>query len=447
MSKKVLDLSDSSDEELNISCDYAINYDKWRRKEELQKLKDKYGNNLDVISDEDIDGTDPTDDGSDGSTSSESDDSLTDGEQVFDDQFFKVYSALKSKNPSIYDKNVKYFDQNQDNNEIDVKDEEVIENKPKDKKMTLKEYHQKLIKEKKGITEEDEQLFNESKDKPKGYYEELFDIRNEFKTVLKSQESDESDSEELFKNKTDLSLKQNQKKVNFLDENNAKDIDKDLNFLKNYWKNDKELEESEKYLRDYIINKRYVTQKEDELFSKPVLENQLLDSNQNEMFDSIDTNETNENEVQINKYHFEEPESMSIKRYPRIINSIRDSTVSENRAIKRSEVKERKKRQKEQELKRLRKLKREEIKEKLNKLREISGNDRIDVKDLDLNVLLDDENDFDSSKYDQKMELLFGDNYYGNENDNESKPKFDYINEIDDYDYNEDIYEKVSLCY
>ncbi|CAN7947267.1 unnamed protein product [Ixodes pacificus] len=36
--------SDSDEEvELKLNEDYAKNYNKWREKEELQKLKDKYG--------------------------------------------------------------------------------------------------------------------------------------------------------------------------------------------------------------------------------------------------------------------------------------------------------------------------------------------------------------------------------------------------------------------
>src|SRR4051812_5684045 len=113
MSKKLLESSESSDEEvpqINVNTDFAKNYENWRRKEELQKLKDKYGDNLDVLSDSEKSFVSGSGDGSDESES-ESEESVGNNEQVFDDNFFKVYSALKSKNPVIYDKNFKFFNE------------------------------------------------------------------------------------------------------------------------------------------------------------------------------------------------------------------------------------------------------------------------------------------------------------------------------------------------
>ena len=154
-----------------------------------------------------------------------------------------------------------------------------------------------------------------------------------------------------------------------------------------------------------------------------------------------DDEEKQKDEIKVSKYHFEEMDSTQIKRYPRLINSMRDAVTRETRSSKRQEIKERKKREKESELKRLRKLKKEELKERLNKLKEISGNDKLDLDDLDLNILIDDENDFDEKKYDEKMKLLFGDNYYS-ENDAKigefEKPEFEFDEAIDgdDEQYN-----------
>ena len=63
----------------------------------------------------------------------------------------------------------------------------------------------------------------------------------------------------------------------------------------------------------------------------------------------------------------------------------------------------------------------------------------MDANDLVLNELLDDENDFDSDKYDQKMMALFGDNYYETEKTNHKKPVFEHMPEIDDYQCDEEV--------
>lgn len=434
MSKPLLELSDSSDEELNqikVNNDFAQRYDNWRRKEEIQKLKDKYGTNLDVLSDSDeefISGSEDSDE------SDASDESVGD-RPVFDDNFFKVYSALKSKNPIIYDKNIKFFDEKP---EEESKREKVVSDN-KEKIMTLKDYHIKLIKEKKGITEEDLKSSMPSVKTSDGYYEELNQIRNEFKAVLNSDQNEDSD-EELLKGKSKPKESSNELSVDFLSDN--RDEDSDINFLKKYWKSDQQLEESERYLRDYIVNKRYYDkqkEEEEELYVKPERKEQISDSDHEEgvnngLLTIEDVDKKPDIDFKISDFHFEEANALSLKRHPRNAETIRDLNNAEKKAIKRSETKERKKKEKERELKRLRKLKREEMKQKLKKLQEISGNDKMDFNDLDWNLILDDEKEFDSEKYDQKMQSLFGTEYYDKGSKSEAKPQFEYIPEIDDYE-------------
>ena len=431
MSKKLLNLDLEEDEddqheeeELKINNEYAERYGNWRRKEEMEKLKNKYGDHLDVFGASD-EGSLSGDDDDDDEESDELD------EDAFDEQFFKVYSALKHKNPEIYDQNVKYFDKPV----VKEKNEKII---APSATMTLTDYHQKLISEKDGVTEED---LNESKDKPKGYYEELKEIKNEFKTAIQSDNDDNDDDDDeddgLFQKKPEnkikeVKIKKNEKFQLF----NSQDKDEDIKFLKNYWSKDN-LDENEKYLRDYVLNKRYLIEEENK---QDNYESENDNSNHELDYDGEgddDDEEKQKDEIKVSKYHFEEMDSTQIKRYPRLINSMRDAVTRETRSSKRQEIKERKKREKESELKRLRKLKKEELKERLNKLKEISGNDKLDLDDLDLNILIDDENDFDEKKYDEKMKLLFGDNYYS-ENDAKigefEKPEFEFDEAIDDDD-------------
>ena len=435
MSKPLLELTDSSDEELNqikVNNNFAERYDNWRRKEEIQKLKDKYGTNLDVLSESEEDFVS----GSADSDDSDSSDQSVDDQQVFDDNFFKVYSALKSKNPIIYDQTIKFFDDKQDE---DKHNEEVVPNN-KQEKMTLKDYHVKLIKEKKGITEEDTPTSKLPDQISNGYHEELKQIRDEFKAVLDSDQNDNSD-DELLKGKLKPIKSSEEKPVDLLTDNPTDNSD--INFLKKYWKSDQQLEESERYLRDYIVNKRYVETpiELEELYVKPEPKEQNSDSEDdvdNGLLTIDDINKKQDIDVKISDFHFEEINAISLKSYPRNVETIRDLNNAEIKALKRSETKERKKKEKERELKRLRKLKKEEMKQKLKKLQEISGNNKLDFNDLDWNLILDDEKEFDSEKYDQKMQKLFGSDYYDEANQSEGKPQFEYIAEIDDFQYEDE---------
>lgn len=441
MSKETLPLFDSDDESsnpqslniINVENDYANKYSDWRRKEELQHLKDKYGDTLDVMSE--IDDHSGSDDGESGDEDEESDsssDSLE--EEVFDEEFLNVYSALKSKDPKIYENNFKFTQTaNGVGNKEKARETSKIKNSDK---MTLTDYHRKLIEEKKGITEEDETMNlpaeEENVKKPNSYYEELYNIRKEIVDIVKQGENEQpeesSDDEELF------SIKNKTAKQQKLANGSKKDM------LSKVWSDDKKLDEGEQFLRDYIVNERYLD--DEKRLVSDVKNFQHVDSHfggfdadQNEEKTSEEeTKETDKKKrlsdlIQVANYHYEEEDATLIKRYPRTVNSIRDS-VKDTKS-KRAEVRERKKKEKETELKRLRKLKREEMESKLNKLKQVSGMEKVNFKELDLNVIMDEQNDFDPDKYDEKMRQLFDDAYY-NQDADKNKPTFEYIPEIDD---------------
>ncbi|XP_060576869.1 protein KRI1 homolog [Ruditapes philippinarum] len=117
-----------------INRAYAEKYNTWRQKEELQKLKDKYGDG----------------DESKGSSSSESEDEDAEAltEQVERD-WLRTLSALKSKDPKIYQKNAKFFHDDDGDYEGGQKNK-----KSKEKPMFLKDYERKVMLEKGGVISE-----------------------------------------------------------------------------------------------------------------------------------------------------------------------------------------------------------------------------------------------------------------------------------------------------
>ncbi|XP_017494362.1 PREDICTED: protein KRI1 homolog [Rhagoletis zephyria] len=488
---EVEEAAEEEDEELqaakvlNVGNSYAQRYNDWRRKEELSKLKQKYGDHLDVPSE--VEGSGDDDSGDDGedvddeedsdvsSDDDDDDDSLHD--DPFDEQFLKVYSALKNKAPEIYDKDFAAAAKGDDDDEdSSAKEEGATKKSPQkgktaaaQKKFTLQDYHQKLIKEKKGVTEEDEQMLgggggdaegDEEAEKPSGYYEELYNIRREIKDIARGENNfSDDDDDQLFsiKNSGSPSKKTTEPAAKKKDDQQKEQL------ISQIWsKSEKKAsaDTGDEFLKDYILNKRYL----DPTLTSSVVRRFKAEPNshfggfekaaevaaaddndsseEDEEDDDDDDEQQKSSEPAIAKYHYEEPDATVIKRYPRAIDSIRDTINEKDKKSHRAEVRERKKAEKTAELKRLRRLKREEIEAKIAQLKAVSGASSFDVKDLDLNVIVDDENEFDGAKYDEKMNLLFGDEYYDINGADETKPSFEYVPEIDDDLYGDEM-EKV----
>lgn len=192
---------------------------------------------------------------------------------------------------------------------------------------------------------------------------------------------------------------------------------KDMKYLRDYW-NDPELDEKERFLRDYVLNKCYLDDDHDD--ERIPTYDELV---QDDVEDSEEEGETFlERQAEFERsynFRFEEPDAQQIKTYPRsIATSVRSKDDSRKR--KRQEVKERKekeKAQKQEQLKQLKNLKRNEIMEKLKRLQELTGNEQLAFSEVDL------EGEFDPQQHDQLMQKFFGDEYYGNEE--EEKPQFD----------------------
>jgi protein KRI1 len=388
---KLLDSDEEEDNvQLTVNSDYATKYDNWRKKEEYQKLKDKYGEGA----------------LSEGSELSGSDDSSGDSDQEelqmqiqgeeFHRSFINTLTALKKGDPSLLDPNVSFVPR------LPTASSSSKERKPK--KMTLMDYHVKLVKERKGVTEEDEE---QSKNIEPGYYEQLDSIRDEFKAALNDSSDDESDTGLI-------------KKVKKIDPIESKSTTSSPIPL------EEPKDDDEKFLFDYIIKKKYL--------DDPTVN---FDSNslwkKKKKFYEDSEEEATDTAIQVKDHRFEESGAGELKRFPRGIESARDLGIKEDRAAKRKEIKERKKKEKEEDLKKFTNLRASIMEDKLKKLKEISGNDKFVNKNLSKNIdmkALLDIGDFDPDKHDANMMKLFGDDYYKDEDT--EKPQFEFMEGIDD---------------
>merc|ERR550519_1275714 len=194
--------------------------------------------------------------------------------------------------------------------------------------------------------------------------------------------------------------------------------------LREYWNSEK-LDKSESFLKDYLLNKRYLDD------YVPTYDEVVHDSDGGLSEDEENVRKQEEFEHKFN-FRFEEPDADFIKRYPRTIkDSMRQK--DEKRKLKRKEVEERKekeKQQKKEELKMLKAMKRNEIMEKLEKLRKITGNEDMDFKDEDI------EADFDPEEHDRRMQKVF-EEYDNVGNPDEEKPTFSDLD--DDFGEEDDV--------
>lgn len=412
-----------SDEELKINTDYAKNYNNWRQKEELNKLKTKYGDSNE--------GTD-SDESSNSDNSSEKEEG-NELRQQFDKDFYKALALLKNKDPKIYDQHVTFFDDT--NKAQEVYTENKKQKPKKEKAVFLRDYERNIIVERDGklSDSEDENVLETDIENNKiTYVQEQKELKESFKNVLHDEEEEDDDllkpkvKSESEKAKEDTDYKEWLKGQKTDINESEQEI---LKPLRDFWSNPN-LDANEKFLRDYVLNDKYFDKNytglddDDDDDDNDQGKNYVIhDSDENLSEDEKNIEKQEEFEHKYN-FRFEEPDQEFIKRYPRTMeNSLRRKDT--RRAEKRAEVKKRKeeeKLRKKEELMQLKALKRKEIEEKIEKLKEITGNDDIQFNDVDL------EGDFDPVEYDRKMNQVFNDDYYAVPEEN-VKPEFHDIDE------------------
>ncbi|EME48334.1 hypothetical protein DOTSEDRAFT_108137, partial [Dothistroma septosporum NZE10] len=388
-----LDFSDSEDDSDNdvklpeangfkINEDFAKRFEHNKKREEKQRLEEKYGSadlgkRKDREEDEDSD-VDSEDD------ESEDDDAALATEDV-DQEIFATLAAIKQKDPRVYDANVKFY------SEFDPEAVRVGAER-KDKPMYLQDYQrERLLSGHTGGEDEGEHVptFQEEQDQLR---------RKVVGEMHNSKSADaESDVEADFMVKKKKAVHDEMPGLPKDEKTKKKITDEDIKTA------DKD---PETYLSNFMLARAWLPG--DGARFDPL-----------ESDDSEDENRADDFENAYNM-RFEDPKTANekLQSFARDVGKYgvrREEKNSRARARERErEVREAEKREREEDKARLRKLKIEEAEEKVKRIKEAAG---LRGKALDLDEWRDViDGDFDDSKWDEVLKKRFGDEYY-NEDD------------------------------
>ncbi|XP_037778872.1 protein KRI1 homolog [Penaeus monodon] len=420
MSMKNIFDEDGVDDEFHINEQYASKYDGWRRNEELQKLKDKYG---------DVDDLEE-------SESSSSDDEFAEPDNPkFNKAFLKALSAIQSEEYS--DLKGKPFFTEEDYGPKKKKEKQ-------EKPMTLKDYERHIILDHGGRLKDDEEEEGDPVEKTKVSSKTKDDLINGFKNDVESSDDDDLFTSGLFKVKESQKAEKKQEEedeedvINFVKGKRRSLKDKEdeaiLQTLRDKWSNPN-ISKDEKWLADFFLNQKYLEEEDgnvDRAYNETVIDEETLSDDEKTLarMDDFDRQY---------RFRFEEPEQEFLKHYPRNIeDSVRAKKQKRKEAREAYEKrKKEEKEQKRQEIARLKSLKYQEIQDKILKIKQASGNEDIDLGNDEL------EEDFDPEAHDAKMADMFGDDYYNMEVEDDRKPVFsDDDDDLKDYDEYVDKYGK-----
>ncbi|XP_037553361.1 protein KRI1 homolog, partial [Nematolebias whitei] len=251
----------SGKSELKINSEFAQRYEKYRQKEELQKLKDRFG--------------DRADEGSDSSSESSSDDSEVELDPDVERDFYRTLSLLKKRDPKIYEKDAKFYSEETSHDD----EKPSTSKKDKVKPMFLKDYERKVILEKEGKYEDDDEDDSDDEEAAErrermtspSYVQEQKQLKESFRKFVQDSDEDveEDEGSNLLTRRIKTQEETDKEEADYVEwlkgqaELDGPEEVKDMKYLRDYW-NDPELEEKERFLRDYMLNKGFLDEEEED---------------------------------------------------------------------------------------------------------------------------------------------------------------------------------------
>ncbi|CAM0954913.1 unnamed protein product [Alopecurus aequalis] len=400
--KKVLDILAGSDDDsdapaednskIQINEDYARKFEHNKRREALQRREEQKKKGLIAESD----GEDDDD------QSSDEDDAAAASRRV-DRQVLQVIRRIRSGDSAILDPKAKvYSDSSEDEDEAGEEGEPKQGKAKKERPMYLKDVNaQHLLEE---GPEFAAQTGRGSKYDRIAYDERQREGLKEFLEAEKKALGDgDGEEDDLFMEKqTDGDGGESGEDE---DEKQTEELAGEV------FGKDEELDENEKFLKDYILNRPYLETGVSNDFSLDDIEEEEAEIEKWEEY------EKNHCERKYNFRHEEMAASEAtvtdrVIGHPRLIEgSVRKKESSRKKQRRSKEERNAQAKQEQaEELKHLKNLKKKEIAEKLEKIRIIAGIEGDAACKLGADDL---EEDFDPEEYDRKMQEMFDEKYYG----------------------------------
>lgn len=373
-----------------------------KKREELQRLKEKYPEEAARIEAKAL----VESEGDSSSSDEDEDDGYIDDETEV--KIFETLLKIRRKDRSIYDKDVKFFDETKDNINDDFKEPK----KKKEKPVYLKDmvYREAVETAEKGALSDSDDEYEASKHQTGTYVEEQQELKKAFLNAAASiddQENIDLGSNALLKSSTKgrhESIVEVEDGLGQETENKKLSHDKVQELLDTYFGGqDKKVSEDERFLKTYILNKGWV-EKGDGYSMEEDFDNDAELEEDEEAWEAAEAFEARYN------FRFEEPGGTELISHPRKI----EGTVrkeDDKRKKQRAEREARKKAEEESrraEIRRLKNLKKAEIEQKLTELKTVAGSAAPD--DYLLNHII--TGDFDPETHDRVMAAAFGENYY-----------------------------------
>ncbi|KAG7381370.1 hypothetical protein PHYPSEUDO_006075 [Phytophthora pseudosyringae] len=381
--------------QLKVNQKFAQAFEERKRKEELSALE-KRGLHADGDEDED----------SDSETEDEDGEELT---RELDSDISKTLKLIRKRDPAIYDSSIAFFKKPGTDSDSDDEGEK----KSRQKTGSAPLYYKDLVRQQviagdvSGSEDEDE-----DSQPVQTYAEEQAQIKKDFLASLQQKEEGGSDEEKGEGAELDGGLFAVRKKT----EGEQKQDEEDYaEFTSTYGTKLKKDElNPEKFLDHYLSSEGW----KDKTAVVPHYEDIVREDEE----DAEELEKAEDFEHTYN-FRFEEQGSSVIQTHSRRIEDTM-RREDDSRKRKRAERKERKaleRQKKEEELRRLKNLKQADIEQKLKKVARLMGEEEgtAGLKPEDV------EGDFDPEEYDKRMQAVFDEQYYDEDDDDMDKPTWD----------------------